>query len=78
MSLHLHVSVLHCDSVATLEETLLHLAALDLHLVRLGAASVGFPATEFHAVRRALEAQSCYPRIVGLPKPELEHEESTS
>jgi len=75
MSLHLHVSVLHCDSVATLEETLRHLSDLELHIVRLGAASIGFPATEFHAVRHALEAQACYPKIIGLPKRELESEE---
>ena len=75
MTLHVNGSVLHCDSVATLEETLQHLAGLSLHVVRLGATSIGFPASEFHTVRRALNAQGRYPRTVGKPERETSPDE---
>ncbi len=75
VTLHINVSVLHCDSVATLEETLKYLSSLPLHIARLGATSIAFPASEFHTVRRALQAQACYPRIVGRPERETSTDE---
>lgn len=68
LTFHVNVSVLHCDSLATLEETLLLLSALPLHVVRLGATSIAFPASEFHMVKRALHEQGRFPRTVGKPE----------
>ncbi|MEO1266684.1 MAG: hypothetical protein AAFX99_01210 [Myxococcota bacterium] len=65
---HVNVSVLHCDSLATLEETLKHLSHLPLHIVRLGATSIGFPASEFHTVKQALHEQGRFPRTLGKPE----------
>ena len=68
VTLHINVSVLQCDSAATLEETLHHLSALSLHIVRLGASSIAFPASEFHIVQHALQAQAHFPKVVGKPE----------
>ena len=54
-----------CDSATTLEETLLLLEHLDIHLERVGAAAIAFPARELSRVREALREQSCFPRVVG-------------
>ncbi len=77
--LHLQVSLLECDSAATLEETLLLLAALPLHFQRVGARAIVFPARELPLVRDALEENQCFPRIVGQStQPALESDDEAT
>lgn len=64
-TVHEGVSLLECDSQATLEETLRHLEGLAIHARRVGPRGLVFPTTELAMVARALRAQQCFPRIVG-------------
>jgi len=70
VTLHLNVAVLHCDSPVTLEETLLLLKDLALHIQRVGATSIAFPRAEFAVIERALHDHALFPRTIGkLPRP---------
>ncbi len=64
-TLHLNVALMSCDSEATLEETLLMLRGLPLHIKRVGPAAIAFPVEEMPLVRQALESRQCFPRMVG-------------
>lgn len=64
-TIHEGVALLECDSKATLEETLRHLEGLTLHARRVGPRGLVFPARALPAVTRALQAQQCFPRVVG-------------
>ena len=68
--LHTHVALLECDSPITLDETLLFLAALPVHTMRVGDCSVAFPAHEFSIVQKALMARQLFPTVVG-PQPDM-------
>jgi hypothetical protein len=74
-SLHLNVALMECDSEASLEEALLLLRDLSLHLHRVNLHTVAFPARELPLIRRALEARQCYPRVIGEPTPNPPPEE---
>ncbi len=65
--LHKNVSVLHCDSHITLQETLLLLKDLPIHVRQVGAAAIAFPASEFELVRQALHKQGIFPPVEGSP-----------
>jgi hypothetical protein len=77
--IHENVSVLSCDSSATMAETLRLLADLDLPTMAIGDTALAFPADRFHQVQLALHTRACYPKVVGEPpaKPaaDLEDEE---
>lgn len=74
-TLHTNVALLECDSGTTLEETLLLLADLPVHITRVSHTALAFPAAEFAQVRAALEARQRFPTIVGeVPK----HTEETT
>jgi hypothetical protein len=64
--------MLECDSAITLDETMLRLSILPIHLMRVGDKALAFPASEFHLVEQALLAEEVYPTVVGpvarLPK----------
>jgi hypothetical protein len=63
--LHVNVAMLECDTSMTLEETLLRLSTLPVHLQRVGDKALAFPAQEFHIVEQALLAEEVYPTVVG-------------
>ncbi len=74
-ALHLSVSLLECDSEATLKETLLLLEGLPIHAVRIGDCAVAFPAHQLSIVKGALESQQRYPTVVGsIQSPEAEED----
>ena len=54
---------------AGLQETLLLLSQLPIHLLRVGDCALAFPANEFHLVQGALLGEQLFPTVVGqLPK----------
>ncbi len=65
VTLHRPIAVLACDSSATLEETLLLLRELDIHIKRVGPASIAFPREELPRIQRALHQSACFPRVIG-------------
>ncbi len=54
-----------CEDTAILEETLLAIEPLDLHIRRLGDRGLLVPADEVDAIRRTLEQAGTFPRLVG-------------
>lgn len=67
---------MECDSRATLEETLRLLQELPLHPRRVGERAIAFPACELDAVRQALEARQCFPRVLHSQVPQPSDEEA--
>ena len=75
-TIHEGVALLECDSRATLEEMIRHLAGLDLHPRRVGARGLVFPSTEVAVVVRALRSRECFPRVLGPTTDESSQEEN--
>lgn len=59
-----------CEDAAILEETLQAIAALDLHIRRLGDRALLVPADRIDTILETLEAEGTFPRVVGTaPRP---------
>lgn len=54
-----------CEDTAILEETLQAIEPLELHIRRLGDRGLLVPADEVDAIRRTLEDEGTFPRLVG-------------
>lgn len=63
--IHRGLALMLCEDTAILEETLRAIETLDLHIRRLGDRGLLVPADEVDAIRRTLEEEGTFPRLVG-------------
>ena len=62
-----------CEDTAILEETLLAIEPLDLHIRRLGDRALLVPADQVEGILENLRQQGTFPRLVGdLSRPKAE------
>lgn len=63
--IHRNLSVIACDTSATLQETLHHLAEIEVELVRIGERHIALPSSHLTEVLTRLRATGQFPRLVG-------------
>lgn len=63
--IHRNVSVIACDSSATLQETLHHLEDADVELVQIGERHLALPASQLPVVMERMRSTGQFPRLVG-------------
>ncbi|TVR02916.1 MAG: hypothetical protein EA398_06690 [Deltaproteobacteria bacterium] len=73
--IHRNLSIIACDTSATLQETLHHLADVEAELVRIGERHIALPSSHLDEVLSRLRATGQFPRLVGAPPGSGEAEE---
>lgn len=72
--IHRNLSVIACDTTATLQETMHHLADVDVELVRIGERHIALPSSHLDEVLDRLRATGQFPRLVGANPEDLVEE----
>lgn len=73
---HRGLALMLCEDAAILEETLLAIEPLQLHIRRLGDRALLVPADRVDSILENLEREGTFPRVVGaMPAPSNEEEE---
>ena len=65
--IHRGLALMLCEDAAILEETLLAIEPLDLHIRRLGARALLVPVDQVEGILTTLHDEGTFPRVVGSP-----------